>query len=762
MSRLSGVKAIGEVVSSLIVQLIYLLLLILKQTGELIFGTIVYLFSTILATYNLIFYLISQIFLFPWKIITSTLPSIARFLSRLNRDRNDNRKKNWAWDDRRGRRIFRRKLKLFIIELKFFFLGAVVIILFFLYLSAYTFIHTLPNPKQIMAQGFPATTKIYDRNGILLYEIYESYNRVPVKLAGIPKSVISATIASEDKEFYLHNGVSIRGIARAILHNLQSDALEGGSTITQQLIRSTYLTPEKTYIRKTKEIILAIWIEKIYTKDQILSMYLNQVPYGGTAWGIEAAAQTYFGKKTSDLTIGEAAFLAGLPAAPSKYSPFANPEINSESRKTEVLKRMLGEKLITDEEFDLAINEKLRIATPRTPIAAPHFVMYTREILNKYYGRRQTESGGLRVVTTLDLRLQEYAERSVAAEIEKLKPLQVTNGAALVTNPKNGEIYAMVGSADYFDLDRDGNVNVTSSERSPGSSIKVVNYAVALQNGYTAASIINDSPVSYEVPGQAAYRPVNYDGKTHGAVTLRTALGSSYNIPAVKVLNTVGIDKMIDLGKKMGIDSWRDRDKYGLSLTLGGGSVAMTDMAEVYGTLANNGKRHNLTPLISVTDQNGKVLPTNNKSSVQVIPETVAFILSDILSDNEARRPAFGNSSALNIPGKNVSVKTGTSDNKRDNWTIGYTPDFVTTVWVGNNDNSVMNRQLTSGVTGAAPIWRSIMEYILKNYEVRKVEVPTGIISIKCGKRPEYFIEGTITNNPCKKADLKPTETASE
>lgn len=649
-----------------------------------------------------------------------------------------------------------------IIELKFFFLGAVVIILFFLYFSLSAFIHDLPNPKQIMVQGFPATTKIYDRNGILLYEIYESYNRVPIKLAEIPKTVISATLSAEDSEFYLHNGISVRGITRAILHNLQSDSLEGGSTITQQLIRSTYLTPEKTFIRKLKEIILAIWIEKIYSKDQILEMYLNQVPYGGTAWGIEAAAETYFGKKTAELTLSEAAFLAGLPAAPSKYSPFSNPQINPESRKDDVLNRMLVEKLISRETYDNAVKERLTIKEPRIAIAAPHFVMYTREFLNKYYGVRLTETGGLRVVTTLDLNLQEFTQRIISEEIEKLKPLHVTNGAALITNPNNGEILTMVGSKDYFDTDGEGNVNVSQSERSPGSSIKVVNYAVALQNGYTAASVINDGPVSFPLAGQAAYRPVNYDGRFHGAVTLRTALGSSYNVPAVKVLNTIGVDKMIDTGKKMGIDTWHDRNEYGLSLTLGGGSVTMTDMAEVYGTLANGGKRYNLTPFISITDHNGKALPLPNNKSVQAIPETVAFILSDILADNEARKPAFGSNSALNIPGKTVAVKTGTSDNKRDNWTIGYTPDFVTAVWVGNNDNSVMNRLLTSGVTGAAPIWRSIMEYIIKTYGVRNIPVPSGIVGIKCGNRNEYFIEGTITNNPCRRIETSPTKIPSE
>ena len=379
-------------------------------------------------------------------------------------------------------------------------------------------------------------------------------------------------------------------------------------------------------------------------------MYLNQIPYGGTAWGIEAAAQTYFSKSGKDLNLAEAAFLAGLPAAPTKYSPLSEGK-NYKIRQAEVLIKMKQEGLISEEEYQEAVNFPLNLTQPRTPIAAPHFVMYVRQLLNKFYGTKLTETGGLRVFTTLDLSLNEKIQEIVSQEIANLKQLNVNNGAVLVTNPKNGEILSMVGSADYFDTFNDGNVNVTLALRQPGSSIKVVNYAAALQNGFTAASIIADTPVIFRTDGQLPYKPVNYDGKYHGSVSLRTALASSYNIPAVKVLNAIGIEKMIETGKKMGIDSWDDKSRFGLSLTLGGGEVTMLDLAEVYGTLSNYGEKYELTPFIKITDYKGKNIPLpkrNNK--IRAIPEGVAFIISSILSDNRSRTPAFGSNSALYIP----------------------------------------------------------------------------------------------------------------
>ena len=634
-------------------------------------------------------------------------------------------------------------------KIKYLFLGALLTGIFFLFFELNAMVNSLPNPASLKNGDITATTKIYDRNGTLLYEIYADENRTPVKLAEVPKFVKEATIAIEDKEFYRHEGFSVNGIIRAIVHNLSSDNLEGGSTITQQLIRSAFLTPEKTWERKIKEIILSIWTEKLYTKDQILEMYLNQVPYGGTAWGIEAASQNYFGKSVGQLTLSQAVLLAGLPASPSRYSPFSQYKDAYKTRQLEVLKRMHDEGYIKTEEYKKAKEEPLEFKEPKTGIAAPHFVIYVKELLENLYGAKTVEKGGLRVTTTLDLSLQQSVEKILAKQIENIRGLNVGNGAVLITNPQNGEILTMVGSADYFDTKNNGNVNVTQSLRQPGSSIKAVTYAAALTDGFTAASILDDSPVSYRVAGQPLYSPVNYDGKYHGKIPLRVALASSYNIPAVKVLNTLGVKMMIDQGKKMGITSWNDESRFGLSLTLGGGEVSMLDMAKVYGTLGNEGIRTDLSPFIKITNVKGETLPLPDKKKIKAVPAEVAFILSHILSDNSARTPAFGPNSSLYLPGKTVAVKTGTSDNKRDNWTIGYTPDYAVVTWVGNNDNSPMNPLLTSGVTGAAPIWNEIMKSLLSEKTDKPFIKPDNVIGMPCLGKTEYFIKGTEPKGGC-------------
>jgi len=641
-------------------------------------------------------------------------------------------------------------LQLFILKIKYFLLGVILTGIIALIYQLNTFVASLPNPAYLSLRDIAATTKIYDRNGNLLYEVYAEENRTPIRLANIPEIVKQATIAIEDKEFLNHRGFSIRGIVRAIVHNLQSSSLEGGSTITQQLIRSALLTPEKTLLRKVREIILSVRTEQIYSKDQILEMYLNQVPYGGTAWGIEAAAQTYFGKSTSNLSLAEAAVLAGLPAAPSRFSPFGtHPEL-AKIRQQEVLGRMLEDGYISQKQMEEAKNQPLSFKRPSVPINAPHFVMYTKDLLEQLYGSRVVEKGGLKVITSLDLTMQEMAQKIISDQVENLRPLQVGNGAALITNPKTGEILAMVGSTDYFDKQKQGNVNVTLSQRQPGSSIKAVTYTTALISGLTAATILDDSPITYYVAGQPPYSPVNYDGRFHGRIPLRVAFASSYNVPAVKTLAKIGIETMIDQGKLMGITSWEDKNRFGLSLTLGGGEVTMLDMAEVYGVLAAGGVRHNLNPFTNITNIRGETLSLPVfKSKTQAVPPGIAFIISSILSDNIARTPAFGANSALAIPGKTVAVKTGTSDNKRDNWTIGYTPDYVVVVWVGNNDNTPMHPYLTSGVTGAAPIWHEIMENLLKNKEDKPFLPPVDVVSMPCYGRTEYFIQGTEPKGGC-------------
>lgn len=632
------------------------------------------------------------------------------------------------------------------IHLKSFFTGvlAAMIFLFLPYLI-YTWLKVLPNPTMLARRDLEVSTKIYDRNGSLLYEIYADQNRNPLPISEIPKNIIQATIAIEDRDFYYHNGFSIKGISRSLWEIFVHHRIQGGSTITQQLIKSALLTPEVSIIRKIKEIVLAFWAERMYTKNQILEMYFNQVPYGGTAWGIESASRTYFGKSIKDLTLAEAALLAGLPAAPSEYSPFGSHPEKAFSRQVEVLRRMKEDGYITQDEADAAYKETIHFTTPNISLRAPHFVMYIKDYLEKRYGPRLVQQGGLRVITSLDVSIQEKMQDIVTTHINNLSSLHVGNGAALVTHPKTGEILAMVGSRNYFDSTRDGNVNVTTSLRQPGSSIKVVTYALALENGFTPATIIDDAPVVYTFPGLPSYTPVNYDSKFHGPTPLRYALGNSYNIPAVKLAAKLGVQEIIQKGRLMGIDTWNDESRYGLSITLGGADVTMIDMAEVFGTLANNGKRMNLVPILEVTDYTGKVYEQHkDERGVQAIKPEVAWLMSNILSDNAARTNAFGPQSSLVIPGKTVSVKTGTSNDKRDNWTIGYTPSILAAVWVGNNDNTPMNPYLSSGVTGAAPIWHDMMVELLKDKKEEILERSDSIISIPCyfGK-PEYFVRGT-------------------
>ncbi len=653
-------------------------------------------------------------------------------------------------------RIFLPRLSL---RLRWFMVGTLFTLIFvFLPYQAFVWLTSLPHPQLLSVREIPVTTKIFDRHGFLLYEIYAEQNRIPVPLKDIPQSLKEATIAIEDKEFYNHPGFSVRGILRASKEIIFNHKLQGGSTITQQLIRSALLTPELTLNRKIKEILLSFWAERLYNKNQILEMYFNQVPYGGTAWGVEAAAQTYFGKKVSDLDLAEAAFLAGLPSAPSVYSPFGSqPELGLD-RQQEVLSKMVEQGFITKDQELEAGQEKLTFAPPKTEIKAPHFVMFVKDLLEKNYGPRLVQTGGLQVITSLDLPTQEMAQEIVSQETEKLTPLRVGNGAALITNPQTGEILAMVGSRDYFDLEKEGNVNIALAKRQPGSSIKVVNYTLALERGFTAASILDDSPITFQVAGQPAYTPVNYDGKFHGKIPLRQALANSYNVPAVKVLAQLGVTNMIAKGKDMGINSWQDESRYGLSLTLGGGEVTMLDMARVYGTLANAGQREDLTAILKVSDYKGQVLEEfRPKPGFPATSPAVAFILANILADNNARTAAFGPNSLLSVPGKTVSVKTGTSNDLRDNWAIGFTPSFVVVTWVGNNNNSPMSR-VASGVTGATPIWQQIMANLLKDKPDETLSPPEDIVKVAVCDHSEFFIRGTERNVVCA---LRPSPSPS-
>ena len=605
------------------------------------------------------------------------------------------------------------------------------------------FIQDLPSPRTLVLQDSALTTKIYDRNGQVLYQIYANQNRTFVPLSDIPKTLQQATISIEDKDFYRNPGFDTQAIIRSAIANISGKPIQGGSTITQQLIKSELLTPQVSISRKIKEIILAFWAEKIYTKSQILEMYLNEIPYGGSAWGIEAASQTYFGKRAKDLDLSESSFLAGLPNAPTDYSPYGeNPDL-WKKRQKEVLSKMQEQGYVSKEEKEKAEVKELTFLPRRNSIHAPHFVMYVKDLLIKKYGLAMVERGGLTVKTTLDLKTQESAEGIVGDQVEQAGYLNLTNGASLVTNPKNGDILAMVGSKDYDDPNG-GNYNITTALRQPGSSIKVITYINALLKGFTAATTIQDSPITFKSSdGGPSYSPVNYDGRFHGSLTLRQALANSINIPAVKLLNAQGVASMVDLAKKMGITTWNNPDNYGLSITLGAAEVKMTDMATVYGTLANHGKKVELNPILEIKDSKGNTLEKKKEDGKKIIDSSAAFIISDILSDNNARAMEFGTNSPLNIQGQTVSVKTGTSDNKRDNWTIGYTPFYVVAVWVGNNDNSPMDQSLASGITGAAPIWHDIMSNLLSGKSSEKEPVPSGIITKSCFGKIEFFIKGT-------------------
>lgn len=635
----------------------------------------------------------------------------------------------------------------------------------------------IPLPTKLVSETLPVSTKIFDRNENLIYEIYTDKKRTPIKLTDIPDSLKYATISIEDKNFYKHRGVDVLGIIRGLSKTITKGRAQGGSTLTQQLVKNSLLTNERTVRRKAQELILTVVMETIYSKDQILEKYLNTIPYGGTAYGVESASETYFGKPVKELDLAESALLAGLPQRPSTYSPFgAHPEM-AKGRQEEVLKQMVANKYITEDEAKMAAEKKL-VYSNINPTQAPHFALWIKEQLAEKYGEKIVEQGGLRVYTTLDLEIQNFAQLAVATEVGKLKKQSVGNGAALVTRPSTGEILAMVGSKDYFATDEDGKVNVVLSQRQPGSSIKPLNYALAIRDQkITPATAFADVPSCFKVTGQANYCPVNYDRSYHGLVQTRFALGNSFNIPAVKILALNGLENFISFAEQMGISTLTDPKDYGLSATLGGILVRPYDMAVAFGVFANQGVKMPLIAITKVTDWKGNTLEeydvTKNKlTGNRVLEPGVTFLISHMLYDNNARSAAFGSSSYLNVSGHpEVSVKTGTTNDRRDNWTIGYTANAVVVTWVGNNDNTSMSGAV-SGVSGASPIWNKIMKVVLDKAEKGAYDSsekghiwpkqPDGVVgatvcadtggappsqdpaSPGCSTRFEYFLTGTV------------------
>lgn len=648
------------------------------------------------------------------------------------------------------------------------FFGLIAGILFTVF-AFIIFAKDLPSPTKLTARDSSLSTKIYDRDDKLLYDIYGDKNRALVKWNELPQYVKEATIAIEDKDFYKHKGFSIFGIARASVSILFFRDIQGGSTITQQVVKNTLLSPEQTLTRKLKEFFLAVQVERKYTKDEILQIYLNEVPYGGTAWGIEAAAQTYFSKEAKDLSLTEAVVLAGLPQRPSFFSPYGTNPKAYVGRAEDVARRMREDGYISeDQEKQLAVDvPNVQFSPNDEGISAPHFVFYVRELLTQKYGDKFVEQGGLRVKTSLDLELQDKAQAIVKEEVEKLAESRVGNGSAVVMDPKNGDILAMVGSKDYFAKDYDGQVNVSTALRQPGSALKPFTYVTGFKAGYTPATVLMD--VLTEFPGgagQPPYKPVNYDGKYRGAQQVRFALASSLNVTAVKMTALVGVKNMMRTAYDSGIKSLEPTDenlkRFGLSITLGGGEVKLLELTNGYGTLANGGRHIEPVAILEIRDRDGKLLEeVKDRDEKQVIGEEESFLISHILSDNNARSAVFGPSSLLNVAGRTVAVKTGTTDDKRDNWAVGYTPSIVVGVWVGNNDNSPMNPNIASGVTGATPIWNRIIKEALVDTKAEGFEKPDNVVALEIDaiggglpcrdhpKRSEYFKKGTEPTRDC-------------
>lgn len=618
----------------------------------------------------------------------------------------------------------------------------------------------LPSPGKL-AQDTGASTVFYDRNDKILFEMYKDKNRLPVGFDDISPWLKKATVSIEDKDFYKHSGISEIGILRSFAYLLLRGHISGGgSTITQQLIKNVLLNSNQTASRKIKEIILAMEVERRYTKDQILEMYLNEAPYGGSFWGVGSAAKGYFNKDPKDLNLLESAILAGLPQNPTNYSPYIGTKDAWRSRGKDVLRRMREDKYITpDQEKKTLVDlEKYKFSPPKLAIQAPHFVFYVRDLVDNQFGQKIVQNGA-KIKTTLDLEVQKTAEKILHDEIVKLKDYHVTNGGAVVLDSQTGEILAMVGSYDFNDTNF-GKFNVATALRQPGSSVKPITYSVAFDKGYTAATPLMDVKTVFPVVGGKDYVPVNYDGKFHGPVQLRFALANSINIPAVKLVAMVGIKDFMQRAYDMGLDTFEptadNMKRFGLSITLGGGESTLLDMTSAYTVFASGGIKRKTSALVDITDYDGKSIYKQVRSpEKRVISPEVSFIVSHILSDNIARSMEFGTNSYLNVAGKTVAVKTGTTDDKRDNWTIGYTKNITVGVWVGNNDNSPMNQQIASGITGASPIWHDIMVALLKTHKDGIMDKPDNVKALQVDSflgglhkdgypdRTEYFISGT-------------------
>ena len=599
----------------------------------------------------------------------------------------------------------------------------------------------IPNLNTISERRITQSTKIFDRTGeTLLYDIHENERRTVVPFDEISRNIKNATVAIEDASFYQHRGIEPKAILRAVFANLLNFGYsQGGSTITQQVVKNSILTNDKTITRKLKEWVLALKLEKTMSKEKILALYLNEIPYGGSIYGVEQASQSYFGKKAAALSIAEAAYLASLPQAPSYFSPFGNNRDKLEERKNFTLERMLAEHFISQEEYETAKKETVSWLPPEnTGIRAPHFVMFIKDYLENKYSKEAVRYGGLKVTTTLDYSLQTKAEELVKKwALQNKINYNAENAALVAIDPKTGQILVMVGSRDYFDQEIDGNFNVALAHRQPGSAFKPIVYATAFTKGYTPETVVFDLSTEFSAycnpdgtPVVAdnedkCYMPENYDLIYRGPIDLRHALAQSVNIPAVKVLYLAGLKESLRLAKDLGIESLTNVNQYGLTLVLGGGEVSLLDLTSAYSTLANSGTRNPYVGILKVEDENGKILEEFQPKPSVVLPENIALTISDILSDEEARQPTFGIHSFLYVDDKDVAVKTGTTNDYRDAWILGYTPSLAVGAWAGNNDNSPMEKKVAGFIV--APMWHEFVTKALKNYPDEKFKKPPTI-----------------------------------
>ncbi len=621
----------------------------------------------------------------------------------------------------------------FLFSVGSFFLAAGAILLWASFLK-------LPDFAGFQDRKVVESTKIYDRTGkILLYNVHENVKRTLIPFDAISLNIKNATIAAEDANFYRHYGIEPKSILRALIANITGGGFrQGGSTITQQVIKKTLLTDEKKMSRKVKEVILSFKLEAMFSKDEILALYLNEVPYGGNVYGVGEASKLFFGKDTRGLSIAESAYLAALPNAPTRLSPYGNNRDKLDGRKNFILSRMQSLGFITESEYTLARKEKV-VFLPKEPtgMKAPHFVVWVKEYLAEKYGDRAVEENGYRVITTLDYELQKKAEDTLTSHAKKMEDSYGAKNMALIAiDPKNGQVLVMIGSRDYFDTKNEGNFNVALARRQPGSAFKPFAYATAFKKGYTPETVLFDLPTNFSTACDAhgiplsplakkedCYMPENFEGGYRGPISMRSSLAQSRNVTSVKTLYLAGVSDTIATARDMGINGLTSPERYGLTLVLGGGEVSLIDLTGAYGVFANDGVRNPINAVLRIEDRNGNTIEEFKHSSKEVLDSEVARKITSILSDNKARTPTFGATSAMYFPNKDVAVKTGTTNDYRDVWTVGYTPNIAVGMWAGNNDNSSITKGNSAALT-VSVVWRAFMEEAFKTATSEKFIEP--------------------------------------